>query len=120
VELGASSIRVRLMRAFAGPNLPPELRNTANEAADLDYLIEVSEWGTAGDYIRIMRGDLGFETGQPELARAMYRSVEGSGSGASMDAKARLTALDQGGVALADIKALRASAGSQCAMCHAK
>ncbi|HXC60247.1 MAG TPA: hypothetical protein VN645_13115 [Steroidobacteraceae bacterium] len=120
VELAPNSIRVRLMRAFAGPNLPPELRNTANEAEDLDYLIEVAEWGTAGDYIRIMRGDLSFETGHPDLARAMYRSVEGSGSGASMDAKARLAALEKGSVPLADIKALRTSAGSQCAMCHVK
>ena len=120
VELAPQSIRVRLMRAFAGPNLPPELRNQATEAEDLDYLINVSEWGTAGDYMRIMRGDLDFETGKPEQARAMYRSVENTGSGASMDAKARLAALDAGGVSMADIKALRMTAGAQCAMCHGR
>jgi len=120
VELAPQSIRVRLMRAFAGSNLPAELRNQAAEAEDLDYLISVSEWGTAGDYMRIMRGDLEFETGKPELARAMYRNVENTGSGASMDAKARLAALDAGGVSMTDIKALRTAAGAQCAMCHGR
>jgi tetratricopeptide (TPR) repeat protein len=118
VELAPQSIRVRLMRAFAGPNLPAELRNQAVEAEDLDYLISVSEWGTAGDYMRIMRGDLNFEYGKPEQARVMYRSVENTGSGASMDAKARLAALDAGSISMADIKALRAAVGAQCAMCH--
>lgn len=120
VELAPRSLRVRLMRAFAGPNLPTELRNTAAEAQDLDYLIEVAEFGTAGDYIRIMRGDLDFETGRIESARAMYRTVEDSGSGASAEAKARLLALDNGGVPMEAIRALRAAAGAQCAMCHGR
>jgi tetratricopeptide (TPR) repeat protein len=120
VELAPDSIRVRLMRAFAGANLPAELRNPEAEAEDLDYLIRVSEWGTAGDYIRIMRGDLEFETGKPELARALYRNVESTGSGASMDARARLIALDAGSISMTDIKALRAAAGAQCAMCHGR
>ena len=64
--------------------------------------------------------DLEFETGKPELARAMYRNVENTGSGASMDAKARLAALDAGGVSMTDIKALRTAAGAQCAMCHGR
>lgn len=120
VELAPDSIRVRLMRAFAGPNLPAELRNPTTEAEDLDYLIEVSEFGTAGDYIRIMRADLDFENGEIGLARAMYRTVENTGSGASADARARLLALDRGGVPVEAIKALRAAAGAQCAMCHAR
>lgn len=118
IKLAPNSIPVRLMRAFAGLNLPPELRNPANDAQDLDFLIEVSEWGTAGDYIRIMRGDLHFEMGEPEMARAQYQSAEGSGSGASAEAKSRLTKLDQGGVPMEDIRHLRSEAGAQCAMCH--
>jgi hypothetical protein len=120
VELAPESIRVRLMRAFAGANLPAELRNRAAETEDLDYLISVSELGTAGDYIRIMRGDLDFETGKPELARALYRSVENTGSGASIDARARLAALDAGGIPMTEIKALRTAAGARCAMCHGR
>jgi tetratricopeptide (TPR) repeat protein len=120
VELAPESVVVRLMRAFAGPNLPPELRDTRHEAEDLDYLISVAEWGTAGDYLRILRGDLHYEMGQPEQARAMYRSVENTGSGASADASKRLAALRSGGVAAEDIKFLRSSAGAQCAMCHAR
>ena len=120
VELAPESIPVRLMRAFAGPNLPAELRNTAHEAEDLDYLIQVSEWGTAGDYMRILRGDLHFEGGQLEQARAMYRAVESSGSGASADARKRLAALESGGVPMEEIRFLRSAAGAQCAMCHAR
>ena len=85
-----------------------------------DYLIEVSEWGTAGDYMRILRGDLHFEAGELKQARAMYRTVEDSGSGASADARQRLTALETGSVPMAEIKALRSAAGAQCAMCHAQ
>jgi tetratricopeptide (TPR) repeat protein len=120
VELAPGSIRVRLMRAFAGPNVPPELRNTAHEAEDLDFLIEAAEWGTAGDYVRILRGDLYWELGQPEQARKMYRTVEGTGSGASADASARLKALQRGPIPMAEVKALRTAAGAQCAMCHAR
>jgi tetratricopeptide (TPR) repeat protein len=120
VELAPDSVPVRLMRAFAGPNLPAELRNTTHEAQDLDYLIEVSDWGTAGDYMRILRGDLHFESGQPEQALAMYRSVESSGSGASNDARKRIAALEAGGVPMEDIRFLRSAAGAQCAMCHAR
>jgi tetratricopeptide (TPR) repeat protein len=120
VQLAPGSLRVRLMRAFAGANLPPGLRNQAAEAEDLDYLIGVAEWGTAGDYLRIMRADLDFETGKPQLARAMYRTVEGAGSGASTEARARLAALDAGGISMTDIKALRAAAGAQCALCHGR
>lgn len=120
VELAPESIPVRLMRAFAGPNVPVELRDTAHEAEDLDYLIQVSEWGTAGDYMRIMRGDLHLETGETVQARAMYLSVENSGSGASEDARKRLASLEKGVVPMEDIRVLRSAAGAQCAMCHAR
>jgi len=120
VELAPDSLRVRLMRAFTGPNLPVELRNTAHEAEDLDYLIEASEWGTAGDYIRILRADLHWELGEVEKARALYRSVEHTGSGASPDARSRLAALERDAMPVEQIKALRAAAGAQCAMCHAR
>lgn len=120
VELAPNSMRVRLMRAFAGPNVPAELRNTAHEAEDLDFLIKESEWGTAGDYVRILRGDLFWETGGQDEARALYLEVAGTGSGASADARARLAALAKGEIPMEQIKALRAAAGAQCAMCHAR
>ena len=118
VELGPDDTRVRLQRAFSGAVLPAALRNPAAEAADLDHLIGVAEWSRAADYLRIMRGDLHFEQGKPELARTLYRSVENTGSAAATDAKARLAALDKGGVPKADIQTLRAKAGAQCTMCH--
>ena len=70
--------------------------------------------------VRIMRGDLYFETGKPDLARNVYQIVERSSSPAAADAKARLSALDHGGVATSDIKALRDPAGAQCTMCHSR
>ena len=120
VELAPDSTTVRLTRAFLGPNLPDELRNRAAEAEDLDFLIETAEWSRAGDYVRLMRADLHFETGQLEHARAQYQIVADSVSPAAVDAKARLSALDQGGVAMSDIKALRSAAGAQCTMCHGR
>jgi hypothetical protein len=120
VELAPGSMRVRLMRAFAGPNVPAELRNTRHEAEDLDFLIEASEWGTAGDYVRILRGDLHWELGEREQARSMYRGVEHTGSGASADARSRLAALERDDMPMEEIRALRAAAGAQCAMCHAR
>ena len=120
VELAPDSTRVRLQRAFSGLSLPDALRNHAAEAEDLDYLIEAADWSRAGDYVRIMRADLHFETGQPDLARAQYEIVEKSGSPAAVDAKARLSALDLGGVAMSEIKALRNAAGAKCAMCHGR
>jgi tetratricopeptide (TPR) repeat protein len=118
VELAPESTRVRLQRAFSGLSLPDALRNHAAEAEDLDFLIESADWSRAGDYVRIMRADLHFETGEPDLARAQYEIVGKSGSPAAVDAKARLSALDQGGIAMSDIKALRSAAGAKCAMCH--
>jgi tetratricopeptide (TPR) repeat protein len=118
VELAPDNTRVRLQRAFSGLNLPETLRNNAAEAEDLDFLIEVAAKSRAIGYVQIMRADLDFELGKADSARALYRTVATSDSSAAADAKARLTAMDQGGVAVADIKALRAAAGAQCAKCH--
>lgn len=118
VELAPDSMRVRLMRAFAGPTLPTELRNYEREAADLDFLIEAASWNRAGDYMGILRADLDFEAGKLDAARNLYGIVANSTSSAAELAKARLAALDRGGVDMADITALRTAAGAQCTMCH--
>lgn len=117
-ELAPDSMRVRLMRAFAGPTLPAELRNYEREAADLDFLIEAASWNRAGDYMGILRADLDFEAGKLDAARNLYGIVANSTSSAAQLAKARLAALDLGGVDMADITALRTAAGAQCTMCH--
>jgi tetratricopeptide (TPR) repeat protein len=120
VEIAPSSTRARLQRAFSGLSLPDELRNHATEAEDLDFLATAAGKTRAGDYVRIMRADLYFETGQPELARPLYRAVSESSSPAAAEAAARLMALEKGGVAMSDIKALRTAAGAQCTLCHGK
>ena len=120
IELAPTSRRVRLQRAFSGINLPDALRNRANEAEDLDFLIALANGTRPGDYIRLMRGDLHAESGASDLARAQYDVVAKSSSPASAVATSRLTALDQGGVATVDIKKLRQQAGTNCLMCHAK
>lgn len=120
VELAPTSTRIRLLRGFTGLSVPDALRNHAAEAEDLDFLIQAADGTRAGDYVRIMRGDLYFETGKADLARDVYRIVERSSSPAAADAKARLSALDHGGVASSDIKALRNAAGAQCTMCHSR
>ena len=120
IELAPSSRRVRLQRAFSGINLPDALRNKANEAEDLDFLVGISMGTRAGDYIRLLRGDLHAETGASDLARAQYELVAKSSSPASTDAAARLVAMAQGSVPVADIKKLRTQAGTNCMMCHGK
>jgi tetratricopeptide (TPR) repeat protein len=120
VELAPKSVRVRLARAFNGLSLPDALRNHAAEAEDLDFLIKVAEGSRPGDYLHIMRGDLYFELGNPDLARNQYEMADKSASPATTEAQARLTALAQGGVPATDIKKLRTAAGANCAMCHGR
>ena len=120
IVLAPSSRRVRLQRAFVGGVLPDALRNKAAEAEDLDFLITISNGTRAGDYIRIMRGDLHAEIGANDLAREQYGTVAKSMSPAAAEAQSRLAALDHGGVPAAEIKKLRQAAGAQCAMCHGK
>jgi tetratricopeptide (TPR) repeat protein len=120
VELAPNSTRVRLQRAFSGLNLPDTLRNNAAEAEDLDFLVTAGYGKRAGDYVRIMRADLYFETGKPEQARELYRAVESAKSPAADIARTRLLSLDKGAIEMSEIKALRNAAGAQCAMCHGK
>jgi tetratricopeptide (TPR) repeat protein len=120
IELAPRSRRVRLQRAFSGINLPDAIRNRAAEAEDLDFLITLTSGTRAGDYIRLMRGDLYVETGSNDLAREQYEVVVKSTSPAGTDAKSRLAALDQGGIPTADIRKLRQAAGANCVMCHGK
>jgi hypothetical protein len=120
VALAPGSRRVRLQRAFSGINLPDALRNRNAEAEDLEFLIAISSGTRAGDYIRLLRGDLHAETGNGELAREQYAEVAASLSPAGIQARGRLAALDHGGVPAADIKTLRAQAGTNCLMCHGK
>lgn len=118
IAIGPDSKRARLQRAFSGPTLPEELRNHTAEAEDLEWLMKSAGKSRAGDYIQLLRADLYFEQGEAKQARALYQKVETSSSPAAGDAKARLAALNQGGIAAADIKALRGAAGAQCGMCH--
>jgi len=121
VALAPDSTMVHLTRAFLGLTLPDRLRNHTTEFEDLNFLVQGAEWSKAADYIRIMRGDLQAETGNPDLAREDYRVVLSSGtSAASKEAGKRLAALDAGGVPMEQIKALRTAAGAQCSMCHGR
>ncbi len=120
IALAPTSRRVRLQRAFSGINLPDALRDRAAEADDLDFLIALANGTRAGDYIRLLRGDLHVETGASDLAREQYLLVTTSPSPARAAATSRLAALDQGGVPAADIKKLRQAAGTNCVMCHGR
>jgi hypothetical protein len=120
VALAPTSRRVRLQRAFSGINLPDPLRNQTAEADDLDFLIALSNGTRAGDYIRLLRGDLYVETGASDLARQQYGMVTGSSSPASGVAASRMAALDQGSVPAAEITKLRQAAGTNCLMCHGR
>jgi hypothetical protein len=118
IELAPASRRVRLQRAFSGINLPDSLRNRTAEAEDLDFLIGIADGTRAGDYIRLLRGDLHAEAGAMELARGQYTVVARSSSPAAATATSRLASLGQGGVPASDITTLRQAAGTNCVMCH--
>jgi tetratricopeptide (TPR) repeat protein len=118
VQIAPDSTRVRLQRAFLGMNLPDHLRDRTAESEDLDFLIDNADMGNAADYVRLLRGDLHVENGELQQALALYRSVEGTGTRASVDAAARLAAMQSGGVERETIRRLRAAAGAECAMCH--
>jgi hypothetical protein len=120
--LAPESAAVRLVRAFGAPPMPEALRDKANEAADLDFLIERAEWSRAGNYMTILRADLHFENEEVDLARQLYEAVEGTGAApAARLANARLALISQGRDAMMkDINALRAVAGTQCSMCHGR
>jgi hypothetical protein len=122
VELAPDSSAVRLIRAFGAPPMPETLRNRANEAADLDFLIKASDKSRAGVFLTILRADLHIETGQPGQARQLYQMVKATGAqSAAQLADARLGLLAQGGDALMrEVLALRAVAGTQCSMCHGR
>jgi hypothetical protein len=119
VQIAPASRRVRLQRAFSGINLPDALRNRTAEAEDLDFLVGIATGTRAGDYVRLLRGDLHAETGSAAQAREQYELVAKSSSPATAMAVSRLTSLDQGAVPVADIAKLRQAAGTNCLMCHA-
>lgn len=122
VELAPDTAAVRLVRAFAAPSMPEELRNRVNEAADLDFLMENSERNRARDYISILRADLLFENDEVSSARQLYEKVDGTGASSAANlARSRLALLPQGrDPVMRDIKALRAVVGTQCSMCHGR
>jgi tetratricopeptide (TPR) repeat protein len=122
VELAPKSAAVRLIRAFSGPVMADALRNRANEAADLEFLIEASDRSRAGDFMTILRADLHIDNGEVDGARRLYEMVSGTGAASAAQlAKSRLSLIPQGReVMMKEIKALRAVAGTQCSMCHGR
>lgn len=120
VDLAPSSVPVRLTRAFGAPVMPEELRNRANEAGDLDFLIARAEGNRAGDFMSLLRADLHFENGELDSSRQLYERISGTGAAsAARLARSRLSLLLQGrDVMMKDIQAFRTIAGTRCAMCH--
>ncbi len=122
IELAPESAASRLIRAFGAPTLPEELRNKANEASDLEFLMEYSGRNRAGDFITILRADLHFENNELAEARQLYTRVEETGApSAAQLAKSRLALFPQGRDAVMnEVRALRAVAGTDCSMCHGR
>jgi hypothetical protein len=122
VELAPGSAAVRLIRAFSAPAMPEQLRNRANEAADLDFLIDAAQHERAGDFMSILRADLYYENGEADSARKLYKLVDASGAAsAAQVARSRLALFSKGRDAvMQEVKAMRAVAGTQCSMCHGR
>jgi hypothetical protein len=118
VSLAPNVTGIRLQRAFSGVNQPASPERNAQALEDLGWLADRAQGIRSGDYVRVMRGDVYFETGQSDLARKEYAQVSASPRPGGEEARVRLAALDKGGVAPADIQKLRAATGSNCMMCH--
>lgn len=119
VKLAPDIAPIRLQRAFSVVNLPVSPERNATVLEDLEFLSVKGQGLRSGDYVRVMRGDVYFETGQPDLARKEYEKVSASPRPGGGEARARLSALASGaGVARPDIARLRNATGSNCMMCH--
>jgi hypothetical protein len=118
VTLAPEVTPIRLQRAFSAVAQAPSPERNATALEDLDFLSVKGQGLRSGDYVRVMRGDVYFETGQPDLARKEYEKVAASPRPGGEEARARLGALAGPGVARADIIKLRNATGSNCMMCH--
>lgn len=118
IELAPTRTAPRLNRAFSGVNTPPAKRDVPTIVEDLTFLAKVAGQRQSGDYIRLLLGDLYYETGKPDLARAQYEAAARPGAKAEAEARARLAALPGRTIPEAEIRKIRSATGTNCAMCH--
>jgi tetratricopeptide (TPR) repeat protein len=119
VELAPSLIPPRVKRGIAALGLPPRFRNVETLIEDVNVLIAVSEGTRAGDMLHLFLGDVYADAGRAEEAQRQYEAAARPSSVAAEQARARLAALDQGGIPAAETARLRASVGT-CTTCHAQ
>lgn len=118
VQLAPTRTAQRLSRAFAAVNLPPAKRDVTTIVEDLTFLARVAGATRSGDYVRLMLGDLYYESGNPDLARTQYAAAARPGAKAEAEARARLDGLASRTIPAAEIQKIRAATGTNCAMCH--
>jgi tetratricopeptide (TPR) repeat protein len=119
VAIAPGKATVRLQRAFSSVNTPGLAQRADAAIDDLGWLSRKAEGMRSGDYVRVMLGDVLFETGKSDLARKEYEAVSKSPRPAAEEARIRLAALASGApVAPADIARLRSATSSNCVMCH--
>lgn len=119
-ELEPTQVAVRLMRGFSSLALPRQVRNTANVEADLRFLQNVASGTRAADTLAVLLGDVYLEEGRATDARRQYDSAAEAPSPGGELARARLAAIDRGGVAVSEMTTLRSKLGGECTMCHGR
>jgi tetratricopeptide (TPR) repeat protein len=118
VELAPDETVVRLQRAFTNLGVGPDLRDRAAAETDLRHLIRLSEGSRPGDVLHVLLGDLQFEGGRADLARAEYAAAARKDSAIRELGQARLASLASGGPPPAEVTRLRNDIARNCAMCH--
>jgi tetratricopeptide (TPR) repeat protein len=106
----------RLFRAFTFINFPPPVRDSKRVAEDLTALIKDYADEHQQGVLRLMLGDMHFENGDLELARAEYEAAAKL-QAAAAGARGRLAMLKQGRPEMKVLRDYRANT-LNCAACH--
>ena len=106
----------RLFRAFTFINFPPPVRDSKRVAEDLTALIKDYADEHQQGVLRLMLGDMHFENGDLEQARAEYEAATKL-QAAAPEARGRLAMLKQGRPEMKVLRDYRANT-LNCAACH--
>jgi len=119
VREAPSSTGVRLTRAFTAIHMPPPLRDSQAVMHDLEFIINHAPGGRPEDVIHLLLGDVHAELGDLGAAAAEYGQINGASAFALEQARSRIDELKRGAISSDSIARVRATAGIDCATCHA-
>ena len=94
------------------------MRDEKAIAEDLNFLIRVSSTRRESDRLHMMLGDVFFEGGKLDEAKAQYDAATAPGTTVAADTALRLSALSRNQPLAAEFASLRQKTGQDCVSCH--